>query len=394
MALNDATLGQFGRDITAYPPGTQNPKLYTEFYQSQLEAALQIAEKDYKHTKYLLSYTIPKMNDTTITIQRSQAIPGTGTSINPLVATGDALLLNNGALLNINDTDSKKPVVIDRYAFRMSVYLWGLWGEFNDFQIQTGKYNGLELLIQQIPRAIIETKDTYARNVIISNSKKIYIHDTPTTDIDALIAKDVLTIPQAMAGGMMFANNTIKRRDTDKKDVSGKWADYANGVSSVMIDHKAPIAGFKADGDRYKLLLSVEAYNQLIADPLFEKYVIAGKTVASEWDMGTNTSTYDENGAGTAIFNLRLVKVRNTFQTVNTAGLTIDTAILLPEATFAKVELEGSGVQMFVHKFDGGVQDPLHRACSAGFKFGFNVAKATTQTAAITFVFVINKYTL
>ncbi len=392
MAYPDTTLGQFGRDIHAYPPGTQDPKLYTEFYEQQLEAAIQLAENEYKHTNYLLSYTIPAMNDTTITIQRSQAIPGAGLTINPLQTAYDALTTGNGAILDVNSTESKNPVVIDRYAFRMSVYLWGLWGKFNDFQIKTGKYNGLELLVQQIPKAIVETKDVYTRNVMIAESKKIFIHASDTSDVDDLIAADKLTIEHAVAGGIMFTNNTMKRRNTDKKDIN--WKDYADGKANSMIDHPAPIKGFSNDGGKYKLFLSLEAYQQLIEDPLFEKYAIAGKTVSSQWDLGTNLYSYEDHGEGTAIFNVRLIKVRNTFQVKNAAGLTVDTAILLPENTFAKVEIAGSGVEMFVHKFDGGTYDPLHRACTAGFKFGFNVAKATTLIPALTFVFIIDKQSL
>ncbi len=215
-----------------------------------------------------------------------------------------------------------------------------------------------------------ETKDIYARNFMIMASTKAYVGGATSTEqvvnlshgykadgspggsADEQLANkksSQLTLAQAIAGGISFEKNEIYRPDTDKKDTDA--TNYYARKTAGMSKHPAPILGFESDEGRYKLLLSNEAYLQLMADELFVEYWITGKTFDKKYGPETNSVSLYDHGGWDSFFNIRLVKVPNSFRYVASgkASLsitsTIDTAILLPQGTFAKVEIaDNTGV--------------------------------------------------
>ncbi len=386
--FNQGTDGMYGRTTNAYPPGTQNPKLYVDYYDRVLRGSLAFESEEYVYGKYLDSKTIPSMNDTTITIQKADAVPGAGLSFNPM--TGDLSSLNdhnqNGALLDKNSVDSKAPIVLDRMAFKGEVQIWGLWIQFNDIQDITDMYNVLEESVKALARAIAETKDTYTRNFIMINSTKVYANSK--TSLDDIVAGDQLTFTDIVTECLKLQRNMVDRRNTDTKD--SNWTEYKNKTGSGIISHPAPIKGYKNDENRYKVFLSYDGYNQLISASLFKEYFIAGKSLASNVNPTmVNALSYNSNGEADAFFNFRVIKSPNTWKGTTTTGINYDTAIILPEGTFANITIKGyAGLTFYMFKnFKGSIMDPTGRAGSVGCKWIHGVAKITPYTPAVTLAY-------
>ncbi len=392
LQFQDGSQGQYGRTKHAYPPGTQNPKLYVDYYDKMLRSELAFASDEYVYGRYLETKTIPSMNNTTITIQRMDAVPGAGLSFNPMTGAAADLVdpAKNGAILDMNTVEAKNPIVLNRMAFKGELYLWGLWIQVNEIQDITDMYNILEESVKALARAIAETKDTFTRNFIMINSSKVYAN---SKDLDTLTVTDTLTFDDILTQCFKLQRNTTPRRSTDAKDAD--WAKYRDGDATAMTEHPTPIKGFKSDEGRYKVLISFEGYNQLINQPVFKEYFIAGKSLASNVNPSmVNAVNYNSNGEADAFFNFRLVKSPNTWRGINAGSVFYDTLIILPEGTFANLAIAGQdGVSFYMFKnFQGSVQDPLGRAGTNGAKWMHGVVKITNYTAAVTLGYASTDY--
>ncbi len=396
LQFQDGSKGQYGRDVNAFPPGTQDPKLFVEYYDQTLKGALAFEAEDYIYERYLETRTIPSMSDTTITIQKMDAITGAGLTFDPM--TGDyAGLINpdtNGAILDMSNTDARNPLVLNRMAFKGEVQLWGLWIQVNDIQNITGMYSILEESVKALARAIAETKDAYTRNFIMINSTKVWAGGKSQTTITPT---DTLTFQEIVTQCYRLQRNTVERRATDKKDVD--WDAYKDGSASALIRHPAPIKGFKGDGGRYKVFISVEGYDQLINQTVFKEYFISGKSLAANVNPSlTNSSGLKSHGEADAFFNFRLIKTPNTWRGMAGVGNTVhyDTAVILPEGTFANLSIAGhDGVSFYMFKsFEGSVVDPLARNATVGGKWIGGTVKMTPYTAAVTIAYATTDYSI
>lgn len=402
----------------------KNPAWYVPYYQEQLEKAMKVAADKFKHRTYMGTERIPTMNSTTITIQRADAIVGAGLSFDPTDPTASIESLtardNNGAILDMNNAEQRNPVITQRTAYRMKLHLNGLWGQVNDVAEIVERYSTLKQLVNQLPYAMEETKDVYARNFMIMASSKDYAGEANSREqlvelaagnnIDGTAAgspekvlankkSSQLTLAQAVAAGMSLENNTILRPNTDLKDstVDATREAYYNRTTAGLIAHPAPIEGFASDEGRYKLLLSKEAYQQLMNDPLFVNYWISNKTVSKPYGPEVNSTSWDDHGGWSTFFNIRMVKVFNSYRkTLTSKGVlktshTIDTAILLPQNTFAKVEIsDNTGSNMYIYRFEGSNADVFKRAATVGLKWWDGIGVCTDQVPAITLMFAIN----
>ncbi len=366
---------------TGYPQAAKTPPIAVAYYTKKTAKMFEIAEKDYHHARFMDNETIPNRYGNTITVQRWEPIPGAGLALDPATA---ATHTNNAFMLDPDTAESKNPVFLDRNTYQLTIDLLGIYIRVNEVSNTQDYLNILDQAATALPRAIVETKDILARNVILRASThkwiKTYDKSTGVFDDTATSFADVggdLPLEALISYAMMFDKNTVLRRNPDLKDGS-TWDAYKEGTdASVLVEHDAPIPSF-ADGC-YKVLLSTDGYNSIVYSDLFLNYFVLGKALQGP---ATNTNYFTSGrGREDTIFNVRLIETKNTFKpkagTNYTwgnvpSGTNLDSAIILPMGTFTKVNIEGSdGSGMFISKFAASAFDPLGRSATFGMKQWF-----------------------